>query len=82
MTDGPGQQPPQEPRTSPAEGEREVLEGRVIPSRQNTADPRQQFRQQTPPPQAPEPGPAWSPQSDAAAQSAAPAPQPGGGEPW
>ncbi|MFI0898730.1 hypothetical protein [Streptomyces sp. NPDC020983] len=75
MTDGPGQQPPQEPRHSAADGEREVLEGRVIPSRQNTTDPRAQFRQQTPPPQAPEPGPAWSPQSGAAAQA-----QPGA--PW
>ncbi|MGW5350611.1 hypothetical protein ACWERV_08835 [Streptomyces sp. NPDC004031] len=80
MTDGPGQQPPQEPRHSAADGEREVLEGRVIPSRQNTADPRAQFRQQTPPPQAPEPGPAWSPQPDAA--PSAPPAGPGPGTPW
>lgn len=85
MTDGPGQQPqePQEPRTGPAGGEREVLEGRVIPSRRHEADPRQQFRQATPPPQAPEPGPAWSPQAEAAAQPAPPAtPAPQPAEPW
>ncbi|WP_329175542.1 hypothetical protein [Streptomyces sp. NBC_01477] len=84
MTDGPGQQPPQEPRRNAADGEREVLEGRVIPSRghsQRDADPRQQFRRQSPPPQAPEPGPAWSPQADAAAQAASQA-QPQGGQPW
>ncbi|WP_327289196.1 hypothetical protein [Streptomyces sp. NBC_01198] len=84
MTDGPGQQqPPQEPRTNAdaeGTGEREVLEGRVIPSRpqsQHDSDPRQQFRRQSPPPpQAPEAGPAWSPQADAATQAV---PQ---GEPW
>ncbi|WP_177246401.1 hypothetical protein [Actinacidiphila alni] len=54
MTDGPGQQPqpPQEPPTSAPEGEREVLEGRVIPSRSQprhaAAQPPQPPRQQSP----------------------------------
>ncbi|WP_200804300.1 hypothetical protein [Actinacidiphila paucisporea] len=85
MTDGPGQQqPPQEPRsTTDGAGEREVLEGRVIPSRpqpERDADPRRQFHRQAPPPQAPSPGPAWSPQAEAAAQPGPP-PQAQGG-PW
>ncbi|WUH91448.1 hypothetical protein OG900_15925 [Streptomyces sp. NBC_00433] len=85
MTDGPGQQqPPQEPRsTTDGAGEREVLEGRVIPSRPQShqdADPRRQFRRQAPPPQAPSAGPAWSPQADAAAQ-AGPPPH-AQGRPW
>jgi hypothetical protein len=85
MTEGPGQQPPQEPRNSTADGEREVLEGRVIPSRrqpEGAVDPRREFRRPAPEPQAPEPGPAWSPQADAAVQAA---PQPTAaqpGQPW
>ncbi|MFG1808820.1 hypothetical protein [Streptomyces sp. NPDC049040] len=85
MTDGPGQQPPQEPRrNADGTGEREVLEGRVIPSRtqaERDADPRRQFRRQSPPPQAPEAGPAWSAQADAASQSA-PQAQVQGGQSW
>ncbi len=43
MTEGPGQQqPPQEPRTQASDGRREVLEGRVIPSR--PSDPRHSFQ--------------------------------------
>ncbi len=41
MSEGPGQQPPQEPRNQASDGPREVLEGRVIPSR--TSDPRRGF---------------------------------------
>lgn len=41
MTEGPGQQPPQEPRNPASDGRREVLEGRVIPSR--ASDPRRSF---------------------------------------
>lgn len=37
MTEGPGQQPPQDPRTPASDGPREVLEGRVIPSRASAA---------------------------------------------
>src|SRR5690242_17257429 len=37
MTEGPGQQPPQVPRTPASDGPREVLEGRVIPSRTSAA---------------------------------------------
>src|ERR1700754_4684101 len=73
MTEGPGQQPPQDPRSPAPDGGREVLEGRVIPSRSQAQrqydvppprqaapqdDPRQQFAA----PQAPGAGPAWSPQ--------------------
>jgi hypothetical protein len=85
MTEGPGQQPPQEPRNSTADGEREVLEGRVIPSRrqpEGAVDPRRQFRRPAPEPQAPEPGPAWSPQADAAAQAAVPPTAAQPGRPW
>ncbi|MFJ4409297.1 hypothetical protein [Streptomyces sp. NPDC088910] len=59
MTDGPGQQPqpPQEPPTSAPEGEREVLEGRVIPSR---PQPRHAAAQA--PPQQPSPYDAQAPQ--------------------
>ncbi len=37
MTEGPGQQPPRDPRTPASDGPREVLEGRVIPSRASAA---------------------------------------------
>lgn len=60
MTDGPGQQPqpPQEPPTSAPEGEREVLEGRVIPSRPQPRHaaaqaPQQEQAPYDAPPQAP-----------------------------
>jgi hypothetical protein len=43
MTEGPGQQPAQEPRDHASEAPREVLEGRVIPSRSSVSDPRQGF---------------------------------------
>ncbi|WP_103886895.1 hypothetical protein [Actinacidiphila yanglinensis] len=43
MSEGPGQQPPQEPRNQASDGPREVLEGRVIPSRTSEADPRRGF---------------------------------------
>lgn len=39
MSEGPGQQLPQDPRSGSAEGRREVLEGRVIPSRSGQAPP-------------------------------------------
>lgn len=83
MTDGPGQQPqpPQEPPTSAAQGEREVLEGRVIPSR---PQPRHASSQPPPPqppyrqppgrtaPQAPAAGPAWDDRGEAPPAAAAP----------
>lgn len=55
MTEGPGQQPAQEPRTGAAEDRREVLEGRVIPSRRQDGpnapadDPRRHFADAPPP---------------------------------
>jgi hypothetical protein len=48
MTEGPGQQPPQDPRDGASDGGREVLEGLVIPSRRQPrhagqSDPRNDF---------------------------------------
>lgn len=50
MTEGSGQQPPQDPRPGAADGGREVLEGRVIPSR-----PQPPYAARAPQPQAPHP---------------------------
>src|SRR5689334_19996917 len=80
MTEGPGQQPPQDPRGSaPADGGREVLEGLVIPSRRRP--------QSTPDQDDPSRGFAEPPTPPGAGQSApgagnAGAPQGGSGRPW
>jgi hypothetical protein len=84
MTEGPGQQqPPQEPRNQASDGRREVLEGRVIPSR--TSDPRRSFsgppQAQTPPQgqtprQGQTPPPAQTPEQAQHPQPAQGAPQP------
>ncbi|MEE4541822.1 hypothetical protein V2S66_07535 [Streptomyces sp. V4-01] len=78
MTEGPGQQPPQEPRDGASDGGREVLEGLVIPSRRQPRhathhDPRRDYAApqdasggEQPDAAAPGAGPAWSPESAAA----------------
>ncbi|WP_405586347.1 hypothetical protein [Streptomyces sp. NBC_01190] len=69
MTEGPGQQPPQDPRSTAPEGGREILEGRVIPSRSQA-----QRQYDAPPPRQPQP------QDDPRQQFAAPPPAaPGAG---
>ncbi|WP_225847876.1 hypothetical protein [Streptomyces sp. HPF1205] len=77
MSEGPGQQLPQDPRSGSAESRREVLEGRVIPSRSAQArsypaapaDPRQGFG----PPAGPAAEQSWQGQGPAG-----PPPQPQG----
>ncbi|WP_328915546.1 MULTISPECIES: hypothetical protein [unclassified Streptomyces] len=81
MTEGPGQQPPQEPRNGAPEGGREVLEGRVIPSRPQRPAPQDDPRRQYAAPSAD--GPAWAPppgQSQGQPWSARPG-QPAAGAP-